>query len=111
MSENPNDAPALADLRQMDQEPVLVNPGASRENPPVGLRGTIRVTPENTVEIDLQFAVMFDRPAANRTIRLSPAQVAALRASKAKYSEYVLNLDHPIDSPAATVPDVVPNLL
>jgi hypothetical protein len=87
------------DHRDLHNEPVMVNPGHATENPPVGMRGTIRVTADDEVEVVLQFAVMFDRPAGQETIRLSPAQVATLRASKARTGEYAITLDSPIQSP------------
>src|SRR5262245_38322581 len=90
-----------ADLREMHDEPVMVDPGHAVENPPVGMRGTIHVTPEYEVEIVLQFAVMFDRPAGMETIRLTPAQVATLRAARARTGEYVITLDQPIAAPPA----------
>lgn len=89
----------LDDLRPMHLQPVMVNPGERKENPPVGMRGTIWVSPEGEVDLVLDFAVMFDRPAAKQTIRLTPAQVEILRAAKAREGEYAITLDQPIEVP------------
>lgn len=84
----------------MHGEPVLVMPGESSENPPVGMRGSIRVSPQGQVDLDLQFADMYDRPAAMKRIRLSPQQVQQLWSSKFAYGGYALRIEGRIDAPA-----------
>lgn len=83
----------------MHDEPVLVMPGDSPDNPAVGMRGSIRVDPQGQVDIDLQFADMYDRPAAMQRVRLNSRQVAQLWASKASYGGYAIRLDGPIPAP------------
>jgi hypothetical protein len=99
---------APVELRTMHNEPVLVTPGKSYDNPAVGMRGSIRITPDDQVEIDLQFADMYDRPAAMRRIRLTPEQIILLRASKASYGAYALRLDGLIEPPETGPRDIGP---
>lgn len=89
-------------LRELNGQPVLVNPGTSGEHPAVGMRGTLQVTPANEVAIVLQFAVMFDRPAAQRRITLSAAQVAELRAAKERTGDYTFTLPRDLEPPTGT---------
>lgn len=84
----------------MHGEPVLVMPGDSEGAPAVGMRGSIRVTTQGQVDVDLQFADMYDRPASMKRVRLTSRQVARLWASKASYGAYAVRLDGPIDAPA-----------
>jgi hypothetical protein len=88
-------------VRSLDGKLVMVNPGGSREKPAVGMRGTLRVTPALDVEIVLQFAVMFARPAENKVIRLDEAQVASLLASE-NNGAYSITLPGEIDAPPST---------
>ena len=83
----------------MHGEAVLVMPSQSDDNPAVGMRGSIRVDSQGHVDVDLQFADMYDRPAAMQRIRLNSRQVARLWASKASYGAYALRLDGPILAP------------
>ncbi|WP_442888283.1 hypothetical protein [Congregicoccus parvus] len=81
------------DVSAMDRQPVLVLPSRSSEEPPVGMRGTIHVTSDGSVEVHLTFADMFSRPATVRRVPLSAEQVDRLRASKIANGEYTLRLD------------------
>jgi hypothetical protein len=83
----------------MEGEPVLVVPADSTDNPAVGMRGSIRVAPHGQVDLELQFADMYDRPAEMKRIRLNSRQVARLWASKAAYGGYAVRLDGPLDAP------------
>ena len=88
----------------MDDQPVLVMPSesvdnAAVDNAAVGMRGSIRVSGQGQVDLDLQFADMYDRPAAMKRVRLNAQQVARLWASKAAYGGYAIRLDGPLDAP------------
>lgn len=84
----------------MDDQPVLVMPADATDDPAVGMRGSIRVSGQSQVDLDLQFADMFDRPATMKRVRLNAQQVARLWASKAAYGGYAIRLDGPLDAPA-----------
>lgn len=83
----------------MHLQPVLVNPGRSTDNPPAGARGTIHVSSQGDVDLVLDYAVMFDRPAENLVIRLTPTEAAALCASRALTGGYSITLDRPLEPP------------
>ncbi len=83
----------------MNGEPVLVMPADSTDNPAVGMRGSIRVDHRGQVDLELQFADMYDRPAEMKRIRLNSHQVGRLWASRETYGGYALRLDGPLDAP------------
>jgi hypothetical protein len=87
-----------AAVRALDGKNVMVNPGPSSVEPPVGMRGTIRVTPSGAVEIMLRFAVMFVRPAETQTVRLDDAEVAQLLASE-NNGAYSITLPRALEPP------------
>jgi len=96
MAEQPQ---LTARLRSAHLQPVLVSPGQSRDTPAVGARGTIFVNAAGDVNLVLDYAVMFDRPAENTVIRLAPAEVASLMASRADTGAYAIRLDRAVEPP------------
>lgn len=87
-----------AAVRSLDGKLVMVNPGNTQENPPVGMRGTIHVSPTLEVDIVLPYAVTFVRPAENKIIHLDEAQIARLIASE-DGGAYSITLPGEIEDP------------
>jgi hypothetical protein len=93
------DADYQSRVRELEGKLVLVAPGSpTKEQPSVGMRGTMRVTPDGVVDIVLQFPAMFDRPAENKVIRLKPDEVPRLLASE-QNGAYTYHASDDIDPP------------
>lgn len=70
-------------LQQLEGASVLVNPGGrDLPSPPVGMRGTLHVTPGDEVTVELQFAAMFYGKPRTEIIHLGRRQVEELLASE-----------------------------
>ena len=73
----------ISEVSSLDGRSILVRPTHSEHNPPIGVRGTIRVLskPEESpprAEIVLDFPDMFSRPAEQKIIPLSEADLQRL---------------------------------
>lgn len=90
-----------SELKSLDGKNVLVRSASDEHNPPVGVRGWIRVVDTGEasgaakVEIVLEFPDMFDEPAHQRIIILREDGIDRLLASE-KNGVFELTIPGPI---------------
>ena len=99
-------------LKNLDGQTVLVKTTTDTHNPPVGVRGSIRIvdTPAAgvaRVELVLQFPDMYNEPAHQRVFALTDKQVEELVACSCN-GAYEFTLDTPLDWPSANPARVSP---
>lgn len=83
--------------QRLDGAQVLVVP-ETRENPPVGQRGTLHVGDDGTVRIRLQFPAMFYGGVRQEELTLTPAEVERLLASECD-GNFTFPVPHRIEGP------------
>jgi hypothetical protein len=73
----------FSEIQKLNGRSVLVQPAHSPHNPPIGVRGTLQVSPSSgalppQVEIVIAYPDMFSRPAEKKVLRLDAAEATRL---------------------------------